>query len=376
MPTCLEWGEERHQECTQTADQGYNECSRREDRGYRDCCDWWPCNWFCDAWVWISNIVCVAWTWVSNIVCVAWTWITTAVCVVWDVITTVINVILVTLESIFGWILSAVAFIIELLEMIPVLGTLIRWVVNGISYLIGIISSLGDVILGALGIRPEKKLRICTVILRDENGVPTADVEDVVAMLQLAVDVYKRDGNVRIVPLKSFNYSSGFAGANTVDESWVKIDSNNSDAELLDPEDSFAKEWWTTGSKFQWKVSTLCFYGAWRRTSGYGAPITIFIVRDTGPNALGRSLGITDYVFVDGMATNPTDSNYSPRTAGHEIGHSCSLLHRCVDDGIDNIMATASHCDPDSSTSPDRINPVLDEAQVLIVRASKHVTYF
>ena len=60
MPTCIEWGEERHQECTETEDQGKNECSRRADQGYRDCCDWWPCNWFCDAWVWISNIVCVA----------------------------------------------------------------------------------------------------------------------------------------------------------------------------------------------------------------------------------------------------------------------------------------------------------------------------
>lgn len=376
MPRCLEWGEERHRECTETEDRGYDECAEEEDRGYRDCCDWWPCSWFCDAWVWISNIVCVAWTWVSNVVCVAWTWITTSFCVVWDVVTTIANAILVTLESILGWVLSAIAFIIELLEMIPVLGALIRWIINGITYLIGIIASAGDALLGLIGIRPEKLLRVCTIILRDENGTPTADTGDVVAMLQLAADVYKRDANIRIIPLRPFKYSSGFAGAETVDESWIHVDENNSDSDLLDPEDSFANEWWLAGSKFQFKISTLCFYGSWRRVTGFGAPITVFIVRDTRPNALGRSIGIADYVTVDGMASDPSNFNYSPRTVGHEMGHSCMLLHTCVDDGINNIMATATHCDPDSTTAPDRINPLLDNGQAIITRSSKHVTYF
>jgi hypothetical protein len=376
MPRCIEWGEERHQECTETEDRGYDECAREEDRGYAECCDWWPCSWFCDAWVWISNVVCVAWTWVSNIVCVAWTWITTAVCVAWDIFTTVVGAILTTLESLLGWVLSALAFVIELLEMIPVLGALIRWIINGITYALGLIFQLGDIILGAVGIRPEKTLRICPIILTDQNGTQMATTANVVAMLQLAVDVYKRDANVRIIPSRPFNYSSGFATAGTVDESWVHIDPNPSDADLLDPNDSFANDWLTVGSRFQWKISTICFYGAWRRVSGYGAPITIFFVRDTGPNALGRSLGITDYVFVDGMATDPTHSNYSPRTAGHEVGHSCMLLHTCTDDGASNIMATRTHCDPDSTIPADRVNPVMDDGQVLLVRSSKHVVYF
>lgn len=387
MPTCIEWGEERHRECVAEEDQGYSECEEEEDRGYRDCCDWAPCSWFCDAWVWVSNIVCISWTWVSNfvcvaytwisnIVCVAYTWVSTAFCVAWDIATTIINGILVTLESILGWVLSAFTFLYELIEMIPGLGALVRWIFNGISYLLGILSSISDAVLGFLGIRPEKILRVCTIILRDENGTPTADVEDVVDMLQLAVDVYKRDANIRIVPLRPFKYSSGFNGAETVDESWVHVDENNSDSDLLDPEDSFAREWGITGSKFQYKISTICFYGSWRRVSGYGAPITIFIVRDTRPDALGRSLGIADYVTVDGVATDPADTNYSPRTAGHEIGHSCMLPHTCVDEGINNIMATAGKCDPDSTTRPDRINPVIGNGQAIIMRSSKHVTYF
>lgn len=375
MATCIEWGEDRQQECNQTEDQGNNECAESEDQGYQDCCDWAPCSWFCDAWVWISNIVCVAWTWVSNVVCVAWTWITTAVCVVWDVVTTIVNAILVTIESILGWILSAVAFIIELIEMIPVIGTLVRWILNGISYVLGIFGSLVDAFLGLIGIRPEKILRICSVILLDENGNEMADTTDVVAMLQLAADVYKRDANIRLVPLRAFKYNTGFNGAETVDESWVQVDSNNSDADLLDPACNAGDEWLLEGSKFQFKVSTLCFFGSWRRVLGYGAPITVFIVRDI-PSALGCGLGIVDYITVDGMAADPTDPNYSPRTIGHEVGHACMLIHVCVDDGITNMMATGGACDPDSTTAPDRINPTMGDGQAIVVRSSKHVTYF
>jgi hypothetical protein len=375
MPSCIQWGEERHQECSATEDRGYNECSESEDRGYRDCCDWAPCSWFCRAWVWISNIVCVAWTWVSNIVCVAWTWITTAFCVLWDVVTTIVNVILVTLESILGWILSGLAFIVELLQMIPILGTIIRWILNGLSYLFGILGSIGDAILGFLGIRPEKILRVCTVILKDESGNDMATVPDVVSMLQLAADIYKRDANVRLVPLRPFKYNSGFSGAESVDASWVQIDGSNSDSDLLDPPCNPAGEWWLPGSKFQFKVSTFCFYGSWRRVMGYGAPITVFIVRDT-PGALGCGLGIVDFVTIDRAATLPSDPNQSPRTIGHEIGHACILLHTCVDDDITNLMATGEPCEPDSRTAPDRVNPTMHDWQVLLVRSSKHVTYF
>lgn len=375
MPTCLKWGEERHQECSQTADQGYNECTASRDEGYRDCCDWAPCSWFCDAWVWISNVVCVAWTWVSNVVCVAWTWITTAICLVWDVITTIVNVILVTVESIVGWVLSAVAFIIELIEAIPILGTLIRWVINIVTQIINILGSLIDAGLGLIGIRPEKLLRVCTVILRDENGNPTATVDFAVAMLQLAANVYKRDANVRIVPLRPFKYSTGFSGAETVDASWVITDGGNSDGTLLDvPCDAAGagEDWLGAGSGFQFKASTLCFFGSWRRVVGYGSPISCFIIRSI-PGALGCALWITDYATIVGEAFVPPTS---PRTLGHECGHECNLVHTCVDDDNRNIMATGGACSPASATAPDRANPRLSNGQVLLVRMSKHVTYF
>jgi len=383
MPSCIKWGEERHQECSQTENRGYNECTESRDEGYRDCCDWAPCSWFCDAWVWISNIVCVVWTWVSNIVCVAWTWITTAVCVVWDIITTVINAILVTIESILGWVASAIGFIIELIEMIPVLGTFVRWIINIVTTIVWTIVALGDAFLGLIGIRPEKLLRVCTVILRDENENPAATEEYAVELLQVAASMYKRDANIRLIPLGPFKYSSGFLDEESVTSDWVHVNGGSSDNDTLDVgcgADGVGSEWLLSGSKYQWIASTCCFYGAWRRVLGYGAPITCFVIRSI-PGALGCSLWITDYITVVGEQTLPsTDPGYipptSPRTIGHELGHSCNLWHVCVDSGVTNLMATQGDCDPASTTPPDRVNPELNNWQVLLARASKHVSYF
>jgi hypothetical protein len=373
MPTCIAWGEERTQVCSQTADQGYNECAQTADQGYKDCCDWWPCSWLCDAWVWVSNIVCVAWTWVSNIVCVAWTWITTAVCVLWDVVTTVVNAILVTIESIVGWVLSAVAFVIELIEAIPFVGAVIRWIINFVTTVVVVIASVVDLVLGAIGIRPEKILRVCTVVLKDEKGNDVASKDVARQLLQTACDIYKRDANVRIVPSKPFKYSTGFAGAETVDDSWIIVDGSNSDATLLDvPCQSAGSAAGLPASGFQLKASTLCFFGAWRRVVGYGAPVTCFLIRNV-TDAIGCQVAFTDYATIDGALALP---HPSPRTLGHEVGHACMLMHQCVDEDNANMMATQGDCTPSSSTLPDRVNPRISNAQALIIRASKHVTYF
>ncbi|MCP3964393.1 MAG: hypothetical protein GY719_41725 [bacterium] len=312
----------------------------------------------------------------SNIVCIAWTWISTAVCVVWDVVTTVVNAVLVTIESILGWVLSAVGFIIELILAIPVLGALIRWVLNGITHIVSIVVGIGDGILGALGIRPEKKLRVCTVILRDETGKAVATTPFVVALLQVAVDVYKRDANIRIIPAGPFKYATGFAGAEKVDSRWVTRDTGNSGAALLDAPCGGGGDWLETGAGFQLKSGTLCLFASWRRVVGYGAPITCFIVRSIpGPMpSSGCALWITDYATVVGETTLPPSS---PRTLGHELGHACGLIHACVDDDNKNMMATADGCSPaTTSTGSDRVNPRMTDQQAIWVRMSKHVTYF
>ncbi len=369
MPACIEWAEERTEECNNWEDQGYSDCSQFRE----DCCDWWPCSWACEVVSW----VCVAFVWVAKWVCVGWTVITTAVCVLWDIVTTIVNAILVTLESILGWVLSAIAFVIELIQAIPILGTLIRWVLNAVTFVVWTILSLGDALLGLIGIRPEKILRVCTVILRDERGSAVASDEFARQILQLAADVYKRDANIRIVPLGPFRYATGFAPAGTVDSSWFSVNDGPSDADVLDVPcnaGGAAADWGLTGSKFQLLASVRCFFGAWRRVTGYGAPVSCFIIRSV-PGALGCALWITDYATIVGEQTPVGGTPTSPRVLGHEVGHAGNLWHVCSDDDLRNLMGTSGACSP-AGAEPDRANPRMSNWQVLLVRASKHATYF
>jgi hypothetical protein len=369
MATCIGWAEERIEECNDWEDQGYNDC----EEYHEDCCDWWPCSWACEVVSW----VCVAFVWVTKWVCVGWTVITTAVCVLWDVLTLIVGAIFVTLESIFGWVLSAFAFLIELIMAIPGFGTFVRWLFNIITHIFWIVVGLGDAFLGLIGIRPEKILRVCTVILSDEAGNPVATEEFARQMLQLAADIYKRDANVRLQPVGPFKYSNGFVGAATVDTSWFSINTNPQDPDTLDVpcnEGGAGAEWGLTGSKFQWLASTSCFFGAWRRTSGYGAPVSCFIIRSI-PGALGCALWITDYATIVGEKTAIGGTPTSPRTLGHELGHACNLWHVCSDNDVRNLMGISGSCDP-AGAAPNRADPRMANWQVLLVRASKHVSYF
>lgn len=363
MPKCLEWAEERVEECNEWRDEGHNECDDWDDR----CCDWWPCSWGCKLITW----VCVGWYWVASWVCVGWTVITTLVCAVWDVVTIMVNALLVTLESILGWVLSALAFIVELIMAIPILGTLIRWIINFVTFLVWTIVSIVDFVAGLIGIRPEKLLRVCTVILRDEGGTPVASTDYAKQLLQLAADVYKRDANVRLVPLGPFKYQSGFADGPTVTDDWVSTESDPSPADMLDIPCNAGADWGTVGSRLQLKSSTQCFFGAWRRVVGYGAPVSCFIIRSVPGNS-GCCMWITDYATMQGGQVPAAN----PRVLGHEAGHACNLWHKCVDDDVRNLMGVGDACDPDSTTPRDLADPRMSNWQVLLVRASKHVTYF
>ncbi|MGH3133207.1 MAG: hypothetical protein ACRDNY_05630 [Gaiellaceae bacterium] len=349
MPRCLKWGEERRQECTEYRDEGYNKCSDWDE----DCCDWWPCSWGCKLITW----VCVAWYWVSNVVCVAWTWITTVVCLVWDVVTTVVNVIIETLESILGWVLSFIAALIEIIFAIPILGRLIKWIWNVVLTAVWGLVGLVDAVFGLIGVRPEKKLRLCVVVIRDEKGVPVAQPSDVVPHLQNAIDIFREEANVRVIPSAPFQYDSAFADDETATEDWVHVPDGQTGSELLDVDcgaGALGEDLWLTGTDAEILSMTQCFYGKWRRVVGYGAPIVVIVTREVGgPSRLGCSLGpLSDYVTIEGG---------NPICLAHELGHACNLWHV---DGATNLMNSACG------------GTQLDWWQVLLLRDSRHVTYF
>lgn len=370
MPTCLEWAEQRVESCSEWEDQGYDECNEWDQK----CCTWWPCSWGCKLVTW----VCKGAVWISKWVCVGWTVATTAACVAWDFVTTIINAVIVTLESSLGWLISAVGFLVELVLTIPVLGALIRWGLNAFTTVYWFFGSLPDAALGLVGIRPEKLLRVCTVILSDETGTPLcAPSPYVVNILQTAADVFKREANIRIVPLKPGRYATGFRGAETVKEDWVTTETGNGHPDVLDaPCDAsgFGADWGLAGSRFQFLMSANCLYGSWRRLTGYGAPVTCFIVRSIGGVSFkyGCSLGIVDYLTVISHPYPFPVGAVWDAILAHETGHACGHVgHLGVSSHPDNLMS-----DPWLDTAPPLQQTRLNTWQVLLMRSSRHVTYF
>jgi hypothetical protein len=370
MPSCLQWAEERHQECAEWKDEGSQSCADWD----KDCCDWWPCSWGCKIVTWL----CVAWVWVSHWVCVAWNVITTIVCVVWDVVTTVVNAILVTIESIIGWVLDALAFVVELIFEIPFVGRFIKWIWNLVTFVVWTVVSLGDGLLGLIGIRPEKKLRVCTLILRDENGTPVAQVPYVVDLLQRAADILRREANIRLIRLAPFEYDSGFGGGETVTAEWVQTNDGSGDSDTLDVScnaSGFGADLGLTGTKFDFLASTRCFFGSFRRLLGYGGPVTCFVIRTVpdgspGCGGFGCGLWITDYVTVRHQPCPGEGPAINRRVAAHELGHSGNLWHIGASGNPTNLMGVPyDGSDPPAQTA-------LKTWQILLWRASKHVTYF
>jgi hypothetical protein len=124
--------------------------------------------------------------------------------------TTLLNAVLVSIESIVGWLLSSIAIVVEYFECIPVLGALVRWLVNLVTALVWIIVSFWDIVAGLVGIRPEKILRVCPVILSDEKGEPVASVE---TWSPSCSSPATSTSAMRIVPLRPFHYASGWRSA-------------------------------------------------------------------------------------------------------------------------------------------------------------------
>lgn len=376
MPKCIEWGvkrthacneyrEERIQKCSAWEEKWDQQCSDWDDR----CCDWWPCSWACElvtwicvGWKWVSTLVCKGWYWVVNAVCVAWTWITTAICLVWDFVTTIVGAILETLESILIWILDAIALIINTVLMLPIVGRALEWVKNVVVEAFWRIFGIADLLGGLVGIRPEKKLRVCVILMKDEPGNPVAQVSDIVDELQAAIDIFKQEANVRLIRSAPFQYDSGFAGNETATADWVSIRQMTP----LDVEcgvGGAGEDLWLPGTDFEVNASFGCFYGKFRRLVGYGGPVTVFIVRsiDKGKTT-GCSLGpLSDYITVVGTEVN------DDTTIAHELGHACGLdfPHRHSDDPTNLMYAHDSNARRNMTTK-----------QILLFRNSRHVSYF
>ena len=189
------------------------------------------------------------------------------------------------------------------------------------------------------GVRPFKQLRAQVVILRDEGGRPLATEAEILPSLAEASRIFTQEANVRLVTLDPAIHTCALpAPAAALD---VHCDDG-----------AWREDFDAAGDYFR-RYSARTRAGRWL---GYGAPVTVFIVRDIS-NKGGCSLGpLTDYVTLEAKMLDR--ARY--RLLAHEIAHACGLWHS---DDRQNLMY------------PKGPGATLRRWQEAILRNSRHVTY-
>jgi len=252
---------------------------------------------------------------------------------------------------------NAIAALIDLIFCIPVLGRMIKWVWNSVITLVYFLFGLVEYLLWKLNIQPVKKYRIGFVILRDKDNLPLTSEESVLPVVRKAQEIYSQ-AKVDILPAfprpKKLSESGEFPESSL----WVRTLDKPASAKILEVGcnlPAMLQDIGLPGTLFQYHTIGVFFESGVRRLTGYGAPVTVFVVQEIVGFA-GCSLGwLSDYVTVESRHLF---------TTAHELGHACNLPHR---KDKANLMHPAS--------GRQRII-LLTEWQIAMIRASRHITFF
>ena len=309
-----DWVEEQIEQPIETWENQLQEVCEEQD------CNWWClcCNkWFC----WLAWVLVKVVTWV---VVTVGKWVTRVVC-------EVVNVVL-----------DAVGFIIELILSIPIIGGILRTIINWVTEVIWRIVGLIDFVASLAGIRPRKKMYF-GVVVPAVNGTPIVTDADIQRQVDAAVDVYDRLCNIGLI----------FTGICHTD-----VPAPDGGLTVGCDAGGFFGDWWLAGSYFEFASATCKFTDSFRRVIGLGAEIVVFVVQDVTPaNTNGCSFASThNWVVIE---AKPTDQAF---VAAHEMGHSCWLPH---DSDTANLMNPIT-----PSTDPQ-----LTGVQISLIRWSKHCVY-
>jgi hypothetical protein len=296
--------------------------NQQQTRCRNESCNWWTlCLNVLFCWlVWVTVLV-------TRIVLVTiGNWVTRAVC------------------EVVSFLLDVAAFVVELVLSIPIIGGIIRTILNWATEILWRAVGLIDLALGAFGVRPRKKMYV-GLLIPSMNGAPITTEAVMLPAIQRAQQLYLALCNVEIV------YTGACTGGDAPSDALtVSCDGGG-----------FFADWWLSGSYFQVSTATCKFADGWRRVFGYGGQIMVVAVQNVLPDTsasstVGCSFASThDHVVVE-PGTNVA-------VAAHEIGHACWLGH--VSDPT-NLMFPSTL----SAT------PTLTASQVALVRWSKHCVYF
>lgn len=285
-----------------------------------------PCNWWC--------LCCNKWF------CFL---VTLLVRVITWVLVTITRLVTVVVCEIVEFVLDVGAFLVNLVLSIPVIGGILRTVLNWLTEIVWRLAGLPDFLLSLAGIQIPKKMYVKLIILNN-NGVPLTTEATVMPFITQAQNIFRTECNVNMI----------YTG--------VCVPQLNTPQEALTMScdaGGFFADWWIAGSYYELVSSDCAFEDGWRRVAGYGAEIIVFIIGNVTPDTatgttIGCSMGPTHNYVVEEVG-NLT-------AIAHEIAHSCGLWH--ITDGT-NLM--------NPTTTAATIT--LSNWQRAVFRNSRHVTF-
>lgn len=256
-------------------------------------------------------------------------------------------------SAVFLFPFNLVASVVDAVFCIPWLGRILKMIWNSILTLLHFMLGLWEFLAWRLGFRPIKKLKVGVILLSDERNQTVVDADHVVAALQKTAAFFEEEAKVKLLPAAHIPKTQ--SGDQQPLHAWITILDHQSSRRILEVGcngKAILDDLGTPGASFQWANLRRQFFTSFRRVSGYGAPITIFIVREI-EGKIGCSLGwLTDYVTVQ---------HNQLKAIPHELGHACNLLHR------NNSPTNLMH-----PIVPDV--PQLTDWQAAVMRSSRHVT--
>jgi hypothetical protein len=297
---------------------------KRQEQRCRDAdCDWWT---LC-----LNKLFC----WLVDIF----------VKIVRFILVTVVRYIIRIVCEVVSYALDLVAVFVNMILAIPIIGGIIRTILNWVTEAVNRAVGLVDFGLGLIGVRPEKLIYV-GVMIPSTGGQPITTEATMMPMITAAQTLYKKYCNVRIV------YTGACAANPGAPDNALTI---SCDAQ------GFFADWWSGGSWIEFASARCKYEDGWRRVVGWGAQIIVLPILNVTPDTatqstVGCSFAAThDYVVVEPGA--------SANTAAHEIGHACLLTHG---DDSGNLMWAGTIA----------ANPSISSWQAAVIRWSRHCVYF
>jgi hypothetical protein len=125
------------------------------------------------------------------------------------------------------------------------------------------------------------------------------------------------------------------------------------------------EDWGTVGSYYEVNTTFCAYDDGWRRVTGWGGELMVFVVEQITPAMPGCSFGPShNWFFVEASAFGLESGD--PLTLPHEIGHACGLI----------FPNMGHHPSPDNLmfAGGSRTAATLNRFQRAVVRNSKHCT--